>query len=304
MIYHVYANRSNIGDWLSAKGIQSLLAPLEVVECLCDKPFVGRTMRLLSGATPSDLIIIGGGGLLMDYFEPFWRRFGSVSRKVPFCIWGVGVCDFKTGKSLINKSLIEKIVKESRLCVVRDYLTFEYLSACDIPEPVPCPSVCVIRPPAVLGRDLLHVVNYTTVGVRGYEAMCALARDFAGKTGCVYRETNNRITKDSETELAQVMVKYEKSNLVLSSGLHGCVIGAAMGLKVLAVSGDRKIDAFMRTVGLRDWVVNPDEIEFICERLQDLERQVNPGAAIKEIRVKNQAVANQIKEIAAQARLN
>ena len=63
MIYHVFAIRSNIGDWLSAKGIQKLLATGKITECLCDEPFVKEPLNILSGATEEDLIIIGGGGL-------------------------------------------------------------------------------------------------------------------------------------------------------------------------------------------------------------------------------------------------
>ena len=50
MIHHVYANQSNVGDWLSARGIQSLLAPLTVTEHLCDEPFVPETLRKLAKA--------------------------------------------------------------------------------------------------------------------------------------------------------------------------------------------------------------------------------------------------------------
>ena len=96
MIHHVFANRSNIGDWLSARGSQSLLQLLEVEEHLCDEPFVDETLSRLSQAGPDDLIIIGGGGLFMDYFEPFWRGFQTIAERVPFCIWGVGYCDFET----------------------------------------------------------------------------------------------------------------------------------------------------------------------------------------------------------------
>ena len=70
MIHHVFANRSNIGDWLSAIGIQALLAPCKVTEHLCDQPFVAGTLGELSTAGEGDLIVIGGGGLFMDYFEP------------------------------------------------------------------------------------------------------------------------------------------------------------------------------------------------------------------------------------------
>ena len=71
MIYHVYANQKNIGDWLSARGIQSMLEPHPVRELLCDEPFVPKTIEILGQAGPDDLVVIGGGGLFMDYFAPF-----------------------------------------------------------------------------------------------------------------------------------------------------------------------------------------------------------------------------------------
>ena len=45
MIHHVFANRSNIGDWLAARRIQHLLRPLTVKEHLCDEPFVEFVRR-------------------------------------------------------------------------------------------------------------------------------------------------------------------------------------------------------------------------------------------------------------------
>ena len=100
MIYHVYANRSNIGDWVSAKGIQELLSPAAITECFWDGPFVKDTIKRLSKASENDLIVIGGGGLLMDYFEPFWKSFDAIASRIPFCIWGVGYCDLKRTPSL------------------------------------------------------------------------------------------------------------------------------------------------------------------------------------------------------------
>ena len=89
-VYHVFANRSNIGDWLSAIGIQKLLAPIEVVELLCDEPFIDDTIQVLTGATEDDFVVIGGGGLFMDYFEPFWRRFELLATEgLRFAIWGL-----------------------------------------------------------------------------------------------------------------------------------------------------------------------------------------------------------------------
>lgn len=265
MIYHLYANRSNIGDWLSAKGIQKLLSPLPVTECLCDEPFVEETMRVLSSATKDDLVVIGGGGLLMDYFEPFWKAFIPVSKRVPYCLWGVGYCDHKRQKTLPAKALINEIVKNSRLCVVRDEMTWSHLNGGCLPAPVICPSVVMIDPLPKKETGLLHVANFSSVGERAYERMRQDLQAFADKYGRTYRETNNRIAKDSDKEMADCLLRYQKSEWVVSSGLHGCIIGLCMGLKVLAVSADRKIEGFMQAVGLKDWVLDVQETEQVSE---------------------------------------
>ena len=129
VIYHVFANRKNIGDWLCARAMQSLLDQ-PVVELMCDEPFVADTLARLSAAGPEDLVLIGGGGLLMDYFQPFWVGFEPLSRRLPFCLWGVGCCDMKRVDSAVDADLITRIVRRSRLCVVRDQLTRENCGAC------------------------------------------------------------------------------------------------------------------------------------------------------------------------------
>lgn len=298
MIYHIYANRSNIGDWLSAKGIQKLLSPYQVIECLCDRPFIKDTIEILSGATEKDLIVIGGGGLIMDYFAPFWKAFKPVAERVPFCIWGIGCCDLKNESSLPPRKLIEDIVNKSRLCVVRDELTRGFLENCEIPEPVQCPSVNVIKQLPENGKDIMHINNYTTAGAAAYEEMRVAGIKFAECKGLVYRETNNRIEKDSEQEMAHVLLRYEKSAVAISSALHGCIISAAMGLKTLAVSGDRKIDGFMETIGLKDWVLDASEAGLVLSRLTEIESQTSPETALEDIRQKNRNVADKIFQIA------
>ena len=297
MIHHVFANRSNIGDWLSARGIQSLLRPLEVTEHLCDEPFVDETLTRLAQATSDDLIVIGGGGLFMDYFEPFWAGFQAIAARVPFCIWGVGYCDLKLEKSLPSPSLLENIVGQSSLCVVRDELTRKYLTSCELPDPVICPSLTVLSRPQKNGFGLLHVDNYSTAGTAAYEAMCEAGLQFAARSGRKYRATNNHIKSGSEQELNATLALYADSDLVLSSGLHGCVIAVATGRKVLAVSGDYKIEAFMKTAGLSDWVCGIDELAMITERLEALQEQPERPEFISAARVANQTVADAVKAI-------
>ena len=295
MIYHLFANRSNIGDWLSAQGIHQLLPGEQIEEHLCDVPFIDETMAHLSQATPEDLIVIGGGGLFMDYFTPFWKRFHKAAIETPYCIWGVGCCDWKRKPSLAPKILLEKIVSRSRLCVVRDRLTHDYLADCRLPDPVPCPSMVVIEPPPEAARGILHVDNFTIAGETVYHAMDACAQSFAERTGRPYRQTNNRIEAGSEEALAAILQRYREADIVLSSALHGCIIAVAMGKKIIAVSGDRKIEGFMQAAGLSDWILDVEQVNRLPDLLEDLAGQPSAASFTASAREQNRAVAAEIR---------
>jgi len=295
MIYHLFANRSNIGDWLSAKGIQRLLSGTPFTECLCDEPFIDATMQQLAKATPDDRIVIGGGGLFMDYFTPFWQRFLTAAVDIPFYIWGVGCCDWKREPSLGPKDLLVEIVGRSRLCVVRDRLTHAYLIDCCLPDPVPCPSMVVIEPPPEPARGILHVDNFTIAGKSVYHTMDRCAGEFAKHTERPYRQTNNRIEAGSETALAAILRRYREADIVVSSALHGCIIAVAMGKKIIAVSGDRKIEGFMQAAGLSDWVLDFEAVNRLPDRLEDLAAQPSAAKFTASAREQNTDVAAKIR---------
>jgi polysaccharide pyruvyl transferase WcaK-like protein len=297
MIYHIYANQSNIGDWLSAQGIQKLLNPESLVECFCDTPFVGDTIEKLSHATSKDLIVIGGGGLLMDYFIPFWTAFKTISEKIPFCVWGIGYCDLKMEETKPPAKLISEILVNSRLSIVRDEITRTYLKSLKLPAPVQCPSLNVINNISIESQDLLHVVNYSTVGPEAYNEMCFQGKLWAKKNNKVYRETNNLIQKGDIEQLNNILSLYRRSGYVLSSALHGCIISAAMGLKVITVSGDRKIEGFMNVIGLQEYVLEPNECSKIQQLLNVSINQKNPRDVIEEIRNSNKNIAEKILTI-------
>lgn len=73
----------------------------------------------VADAGPDDLVVIGGG-LFMDYFEPFWRAFAPLAERVPFCGWGAGCCDMKLAASRPALPLVGPIAARGRPCVVRD----------------------------------------------------------------------------------------------------------------------------------------------------------------------------------------
>jgi polysaccharide pyruvyl transferase WcaK-like protein len=297
MIHHVFACKSNIGDWLSARGIQSLLQPHAIAEYFCDEPFIEETITRLRHVEPADTIVIGGGGLFMDYFSPFWRSFREIGSRVPFCIWGVGFCDLKATPSTADERLIGEICSMSRLTIVRDALTKQRLCNYALPDPVACPSIVVTHRPEIEARGLLHVIHYEIVGQRAYENMHAIAQQFASETSRQYRQTDNTIGSDTEVQLQQQLDRYRSSDLIVSSRLHGCILGLAFGRKVLAVSGDHKIDAFMRSAGLEDWVCSPEDTHGIESRLRRLHEQPAVTEFLHRVRELNSLIGKQVRDI-------
>ena len=298
MIHHVFANRSNIGDWLSARAIQQLLQPLDVIEHLCDEPFVASTLAALRDADTQDLVVIGGGGLFMDYFNPFWDGLAAMENRPPICIWGVGYCDLKFEPTLPRLHTIGQVVSTSAICVVRDALTQRHLGMDGMSSPLPCPSMCAIDPQPP-GWGLLHVDNYTTVGASAYDVMDRLCREYAEHSARPYRQTNNRIEAGHEGQLGELLRRYALSDLVVSSALHGCVIAVAMGRPVLAVSGDHKIEAFMQAAGLGEWVLDARAVNDLPASLRRLPHQRQEPDFRDQIRAGNAAIALQVQQFAA-----
>lgn len=294
MIHHVFANKSNIGDWLSALGIQRLLSHAAVTEHLCDEPFVSATMAKLAAASSDDFVIIGGGGLFMDYFVPFWEGLLTISQNIPFGIWGVGYCDLKLEPSRPPFGFLSEIISRSRFCYVRDALTREHLAECNLPPPTGCPSLFALECTTNQGFGLLHVDNYTTAGAEVYETMDAIGARFAQDTRRPFRRTNNRIQSGSTTELRRLLNLYHQSDLVLSSALHGCIIGLAMGKRVVAVSGDLKIESFMAAAGLRNWVCDTTEVNNVAKLLRLAELQPSASSYLDATRNANLRIAAQV----------
>lgn len=297
VIHHVYANRSNIGDWLAARGIQSLLGEQPIVEHFCDEPFVTETLVALAQCSLDDFIIIGGGGLFMDYFSPFWAGFRDIADRLRFCLWGVGYCDLKHEPSRSPSQLLRDVIGMSRLCIVRDDLTRQYLSDCRLPEPVQCPSVLTVHK-CDPGHALLHVDNYTTAGADAFEAMQEYGQTFARQTSRPFLRTNNRLDRPDERALQATLQLYATADLILSSALHGCIVGLAMGKRVLAVSGDRKIESCMQALGLSAWVLDIGQIHELPILLEQLNMQIHPSELLAKAGAANRSVAERVLELA------
>jgi hypothetical protein len=296
MIHHVFANKSNAGDWLAARAIQSLLPGVSICEHFCDEPFVGRTLRALASARETDLVIIGAGGLLMDYFLPFWEGFRPLADQVPFALWGVGICHRKRVASLPG-DVVGEVIAKSRLCYVRDQMTWDHLPGHDLPPPVPCPAFLTAIGPVPARHGLLHVDHYDNVGPGIFEAMESMGQAFASATARAYRRTNNVIKAGNEAALQTTLALYAQSDVVLSSRLHGCILGLGHGCKVVAVSGDRKVESFMAAAGLSDWVIDPEQIADLPRLLEQAENQPGRAAFVQQVQQGNKAIAERVRRL-------
>ncbi len=298
-IHHVFACKSNVGDWLSARAIQALLAPDDVIEYLCDEPFIPDTLAQLERVQPTDVVVIGGGGLFMDYFTPFWDGLLRMDPWPQVCIWGVGYCDIKDRPSRAPDGLLRRVVQRSTLCYVRDELTRAYLAGESLPAPIPCPAISAV-PSSTRQPQVLHAMDYAVVGEAGYEATRAAATEFASRTGRGYSETNNLIPDGDEAALAHLLNLYS-ADVLVSSRLHGCIIGLASGCSVVAIAGDRKVESFMDAAGLSAWVIPLDRLDGLDDVLSRVDEQQPPRAFIDAAVRGNRTIAAEIRALAAGA---
>jgi hypothetical protein len=301
VIHQVFANRSNVGDWLSARGIRSLLGPgaADAPEHLCDEPFVPQTLERLARAAPGDLVVVGGGGLLMDYFAPFWEGLLATSPAPRFCIWGAGVCDMKSEASLPARGLLDRIAAASLLTAVRDERTRRVLGRDDLPAPVGCPTLVAVRAAPGAGHGVLHVDHLGNVGESVYAEMDARAREFAARTGRPFATANNLIPAGDVRALDRVVALYAEADVVVTSRLHGCIVALATGRRVVAVSADRKVESFMRAAGLADWVLDLAEVGRLPRLLAEVDGQPDARAFVETCRRANAEVAAQVRRLAS-----
>lgn len=293
MIHHVFANRSNVGDWLSARGIQALVAGLGLEEHLCDMPFVADTLRRLRGVGAHDVIVVGGGGLFMDYFEPFWRGFLDVIGERKFVVWGVGVCDMKARPSALERDLLRSIRARATLIAVRDDRTRALM---DLPDRqvIPCPSMNTVTTTPAAGRSLLYADAYDNIGEYAHRGVVQTLAEFAATTGRTYVQTDNTIEAGRTADLDTLLERYVAADIVVASRLHGCIIAVALGRKVLAISGDWKVESFMGQAGLHDWVVPADTLDTLEADLERLHQQPEVYDFVNRSRAANTAFAQSV----------
>jgi polysaccharide pyruvyl transferase WcaK-like protein len=156
-----------------------------------------------------------------------------------------------------------------------------------------------VPPAAGQGWGVLHVDNLTTVGESVYEQMDRVAWHFATGSGRPYRRTNNLHREGDPQDLARLLDLYAASDVVVSSRLHGCIIGGAIGRKVVAVSGDWKVESYMNAVGLADWVLPQEAVDDLPDVLRRIDDQPDPTPALDAARRTHRQTAVRVRALAS-----
>lgn len=303
MIHQIYANESNVGDWMSAIGIRQLLDEPSSSRHFCDEYFLPETLSWLKELEDRDVVVIGGGGLFQPYFLPFWRGVAEIMERVPVCLWGVGLCGQESDLDADSRDLLRQVARRSRLCVVRDEMTRHFLDMPQVGPPVPCPSIVAAKalPVALQRRVLLHSVHADIVPSEDQAKLRDLLKHHAAQHCLTYMETDNRVEQGNGKAMREVLALYGSASMVVSSRLHGCILGLAMGCKVLALVSDPKVEAFMCLAGMQRWIGKTHDEMRLGELLKSLDEQDHAAPLIERAHLANARVARTIRQIVQDA---
>jgi hypothetical protein len=208
------------------------------------------TESALGSARAGDVIVVGGGGLVKDFFAPMWEAICNAPPGVRLVVWGVGHCTNKDKPTALGEQHVRAIASRASVLFVRDpetLSTFESAGATGLLRVVGCPSILELRRWRARPKNVfLHVMHPTLLGAR-LEAWRTAAQNAARSLDLKYEEINHGL---SEKRLQQwrgwrdLRHAYGRASMILTSRLHGAIMGSAIGTPVLPVSADLKIEDY------------------------------------------------------------
>ncbi len=262
-IVQFYSAVDNIGNYLPVLGIQKMLGctpdTWSIHDRSIDFDFINAHYRCA---------IIGGAGLLHACFDPFWEAFATRCT-IPFVIWGVGVCqpdeDRERGAGV---SVVHDVASRAALVNVRDRLTAELYGLTQAQVSL-CPTVAYVQQLGIRGSGSRKHVLFSSHEELVAAKETAQIRTILAGTGHPIAYTNNIQTRVMGIERI-VRKYYAQSEAVVTTRLHGAIISYALGIPYIAVSRDRKLDAFVEEYGNGILVRDLDGIVPALEQLKQL----------------------------------
>ena len=276
------STNDNIGNYMPVLAIQEMLG--EATDCWnihrkIDWDFLNNNYRFA---------VIGGAGLLHKTFSNFWGEFDQ-NCKLPFVIWGVGVCqvDAQTDPTFCSPELVIPVFERAQAINVRDELTAKLYSGTRTDVDITaCPTVFYLRKIAKRGtaKNATLVIHPDLVS----ETDHAKARTTLELAGFNVLVTDNVQTQ--QQGLADIIDSmYSTSTLVVTSRLHGAITAYALGIPYVALAGDEKLREFARLYGGGESIDDVAELDEAIRRLPSpqnrpaLDQIESFGARVREI---------------------
>ena len=259
-VIQFYSSANNIGNLLPVLAIHNMLQMTPDLWAINDKSmdfnFINNNYKCA---------IIGGAGLLHPVFEPFWKKFYKEC-KIPFIMWGIGIClPDKLHKGL-DKDLVKAITERCELINVRDELTAKYFDMNNA-YITPCPSILFLQKfKSVETNNDLDFVLYVPHEhqVTHEEKMSVFNSIIKYKKNALIINNEESFNCDLECFINDT---YCKSNLIITSRLHGAIIAYALSIPYIAIAHDKKLVAFHREYGNGAMVHDIEELEeYLSER--------------------------------------
>ncbi len=305
MITVLYANDWNVGDHLSARGIEECLGVTVSKVTFERNP---RLAEVLNQLSDQDLVIVGGGGLLKNSFDPFWQTFldHQQRRGFAYAVWGVGQCDVVGGSSDGDRAVHSRVFQGALAATVRDAESASEIDA-DVAV-LACPAhvaASLIGGVHSVADDTLLVVEHDGLlqaladhigrpdlralldgvlrdhsvahGLRlvahdNYVRRSPVDRALSGRLASLIVPGQARLIRELRTRSVDEAVRklFGPARAVVTSRLHGAIQGFSLGKPVVGVSGDRKIDRYFSSVGLAAWVASsPDDVATLVNRVAE-----------------------------------
>lgn len=291
-VAYVYANPTNTGDYVSHLGVVSLTG-LAGVQLLCD-PVARKTTLASLGRNPRkgrrwSAVFVGGGGLLQGVFDDFWA--GILDLDLPLVVFGVGAAEAGSARRVTSPTLLTALGRRALAIHTRDRYTRDLLVAHGATRVTTgvCPSVDYLlaagRTCQPTSSHLLHVVHDPDLRIAGLnpDEIRRAVRGIARDLGLAYDELTHQAGFN-----AQLITRYQRAALVISSRLHGCIFSYALSKPFVALACDRKVDAFVRDYAPQAPCIASDEAALLSDML--LPRAIaavaatNPGAEAERSR--------------------
>lgn len=258
-IIQFYSSYRNIGNFTPVLGIQGMLGEATDVWDMHQTPvdwaFVNRHYRAA---------IIGGAGLLNACFDPFWRDFDANGR-LPFVIWGMGVCmpHNEVGQG-VDRAVARRVFERSMLSNVRDLLTVRHYGLGEDVDVSVCPTVPYLhslarREPGRFGRrnpqfDVLHSIHTTLTDASANERINQAITGSGRSLVCTENLQRYR------TGIDDVLAMYLQAGTVVTTRLHGAIISYGFDVPYIALSFDSKVQAFVELYGGGRLCTSVDEL--------------------------------------------